>query len=112
MLIPSALFAFGHHSPETAGENAWIVTLWAGVFGLLMADLTARAGSLGPAMAIHFINNLSALVLVSLPDQMSGLSLYHMPFGMNDAAAMAPWLPVDFAFMIVMWLAARLALRR
>ncbi|NRB03481.1 MAG: CPBP family intramembrane metalloprotease [Rhodobacteraceae bacterium] len=112
MVIPSILFAIGHHSPEIAGENAWIITAWAGVFGLLMADLTARAGSLGPAMAIHFINNLSALLLISLPDQMSGLSLFHMPFGMEDTDALSAWLPVDFGFMVVMWLTARLALRR
>ena len=112
MGIPSALFAFGHYMPDSAGSNAWMIVIWAGIFGLLMADITARAGTLGPALAIHFANNISALALTSLPDQMSGLALYHMPFGMDDEAALAAWMPVDFVFMIVMWLTARVVLRR
>ena len=46
MGLPAILFAFGHYLPEEAGPNAWVVALWAGLFCLLMADLTARAGSL------------------------------------------------------------------
>lgn len=112
MVVPSVLFAFGHYLPDTAGENAVLIAVWAGVFGILMADLTARSGSLGPAIAVHFVNNLAAILLVSLPDNMSGLSLYLAPFGMADSAAMRAWLPVDFAMMTVSWLAARLAIRR
>lgn len=112
MIIPSVLFAAGHYQPESAGENALIITLWAGVFGMLMADLTARAGSLGPAIAAHFVNNVVAILFVSLPDELSGLALYLAPFTMDDTEALRAWLPVDFAAMFVMWLAARLALRR
>lgn len=112
MVLPSVLFALGHYLPDMAGENALLIAVWAGVFGILMADLTARSGSLGPAIAVHFVNNLSAILLVSLPDNMSGLSLYLSPFSMQDADAMQAWLPVDFALMIVSWLAARLAIRR
>lgn len=112
MVLPSVLFGLGHYLPDMAGENALLIAVWAGVFGILMADLTARSGSLGPAIAVHFVNNLSALLLVSLPDNMSGLSLYLSPFSMQDAGAMQAWLPVDFALMIVSWLAARLAIRR
>ena len=77
-----------------------------------MADLTARSGSLGPAIAVHFCNNVSAILVVSLPDDLSGLALYLTPFGMQDTDALAAWLPVDFAMMLVFWLAARLAIRR
>jgi len=112
MVLPSVLFALGHYLPDMAGENALLIAIWAGVFGMLMADLTARSGSLGPAIAVHLVNNLSAILLVSLPDNMSGLSLYLSPFSMQDAEAMQAWLPVDFALMIVSWLAARLAIRR
>lgn len=111
-VIPSALFAAGHYLPVEAGDNALIVVLWAGVFGLLMADLTARAGTLGPAIAVHFVNNATSLLLVSVPDSLNGLALYTAPFSMADAEAMRAWLPVDFAAMLVGWLAARLALRR
>ncbi len=112
MILPSALFALGHYLPEEAGSNATMIAIWAGVFGILMADITARAGSLGPAIALHFYNNFMAIVVVSVPDDLSGLALYHSPFGLGDEAAIRAWLPVDFAHMIVAWLAARLALRR
>ena len=112
MVLPSVLFALGHYLPDTAGENALLIAIWAGVFGILMADLTARSGSLGPAIAVHFWNNVSAMMLISLPDELSGLALYVTPFGLNDAAMLRDWLPVDFAMMFVLWLVARLAIRR
>jgi membrane protease YdiL (CAAX protease family) len=110
--VPSALFAFGHYVPVEAGDNALLVAIWAGVFGALMADLTARAGNLGPAIGVHFANNLSAIVLVSLPDSLSGLSLYTIDIDISDPDTLHSWMPIDFAMMILMWLAARLAIRR
>ena len=112
MVLPSALFAAGHYLPVEAGENAGLIALWSGVFGVLMADLTARSGTLGPAIAVHLFNNVIALLIVALPGALSGLSLYLAPFGMADAEPMQAWLAVDFALMLVSWLAARLALRR
>jgi len=112
MVLPAVIFALGHYLPDQAGENALVIALWAGVFGMLMADLTARAGSLGPAIAVHFCNNVAAIVITSLPDDLSGLALYLTPFGMDDVDALRAWLPVDFALMLVSWLAARLAIRR
>lgn len=112
MVLPSVVFALGHYLPDQAGENALIIALWAGIFGILMADLTARAGSLGPAIAVHFCNNVVAILITSMPDDLSGLALYLTPFSMDDSAALRAWLPVDFAMMLVSWLAARLALRR
>lgn len=111
MVIPSVAFG-ALHLTETAGENALLVAAWATLFGMLMADLTARAGSLGPAIAIHFCNNVSALLFVSLPDELSGLALYLTPFSMEETDVMRNWLYVDFAFMLVTWLTARLAIRR
>ena len=98
--------------PEEAGENALLLVIWAVMFGVLMADLTARAGTLAPAIAIHLVNNFIAIVIISLPDTLSGLSLYLSPFSMQDTAELRAWLPVDFAMMLVSWLAARLAIRR
>ncbi|MEL7099187.1 MAG: type II CAAX endopeptidase family protein [Pseudomonadota bacterium] len=112
MGVPSVLFALGHYAPDMAGDNAVMVAIWAGVFGLLMADLTARTGSLGPAMAIHFLNNALAMLITSVPDDLSGLALYHLPFGMEDEEVVASWLWVDFGVMFTTWLAVRLALRR
>ena len=112
MLVPSVLFGAGHYVPAQAGENAVYIAIWAAVFGLLMADLTARAGHLGPAIAVHFVVNVSALLLTSVPDTLSGLALYTLPFGLADVEELRAWLPVDFALMLVCWLTARLTLRR
>ncbi|MEQ6203115.1 type II CAAX endopeptidase family protein [Sulfitobacter sp. HNIBRBA2951] len=112
MVLPSVIFALGHYQPAEAGENAVMITVWAFAFGMLMADLTARAGTIGPALAVHFVNNVTALVITSLPDNLGGLALWHTPFGMADIDALRAWLPVDFAAMLVSWLVARLALRR
>lgn len=112
MVLPSVVFALGHYLPDTAGENALVIAVWAGMFGILMADLTARSGSLGPAIAVHLWNNVSAILIVSLPDDLAGLTLMEAPFSMADTEALRAWLPVDFALMLVMWLAARVAIRR
>ena len=112
MVLPSLLFAYGHYAPSITGDNAVIIAIWAGIFGLLMADLTARSGSLGPAVAVHFVNNVFALLITAFPDDMSGLALFHLPFALDDAENVRMWLPVDFGIMIVSWLAARVAIGR
>ncbi len=112
MVLPSVLFALGHFQPGEAGDNALIIAAWSGVFGLLMADLTARAGTLGPAIAVHLVTNVASLLLVSLPDSLNGLALYTVPYDIADTGALRAWLPGDFAMLLVSWLAARLAIRR
>jgi membrane protease YdiL (CAAX protease family) len=110
--LPSALFGAAHYMPQEAGDNAWLLCLWAMGFGLLMADLTARAGTLGPAIAVHFVNNIVALLILGSPSSLFGLALYLLPYEMSDVAALRPWLWVDCATMLVLWLVARLAIRR
>lgn len=110
MGLPSLLFGLGHYDAN-AGSNAGLIALWAVIFGLLMADLTARAGSIGPAIAVHMVNNVVALLFTGLNDSLNGLSLFVYPLGLNDEAALRALLPVDFMLMLVSWLAARLALR-
>ncbi|MCV2887425.1 CPBP family intramembrane glutamic endopeptidase [Ruegeria aquimaris] len=112
MALPSLLFALGHYLPAEAGENALLIALWAFVFGMLTADITARAGTLGPAIAMHLFNNMVALLIVAMPGSLSGLSLYLLPYDMADTENLRAWLAVDFAVMFVAWLAARVALRR
>lgn len=41
MLIPALLFALGHYAPDLSGNAAPYVVIWAIVFGILAADLTA-----------------------------------------------------------------------
>lgn len=112
MVLPSLLFALGHYLPAEAGENALLIALWSFVFGMFTADITARAGTLGPAIAMHLFNNMVALLIVALPGSLSGLSLYLLPYDMADTESLRAWLAVDFAVMFVAWLAARVALRR
>jgi uncharacterized protein len=109
--VPAFLFGLGHYMPQS-GELAGIVALWSMLFGLVMADLTARAGTLGPAIALHFMNNAIAILFVSMPDGLSGLSLYLSPFNMSDSDSVYAWIPVEFMMILVSWLAARLAIRR
>ncbi|GHG81799.1 CPBP family intramembrane glutamic endopeptidase [Pseudodonghicola xiamenensis] len=112
MVIPSALFALGHYMPVEAGPNAGLVVVWAALFGVLMADLTARAGSLGPAIAVHFFNNITALLFTASPEVLNGLSLYLLPFPMSGTELARDWLAADFAMLFICWLVARLAIRR
>ena len=111
LILPSGLFAAAHYAPGLYGDNALLVTLWAGLFGLAAADLTARAGTLGPALAMHFVNNVTAIALTSMQGEMSGLSLSQLPFGPADSAALRALLPLDLAMIGLGWLAARIAIR-
>jgi len=110
MGIPALLFAWGHYSAAEAGGNAMYAAIWAGFFALAAADLTARTGTLGAAIALHFINNVSAIVVVALPGALSGLAFYIYPFDMASSQVL-PYFAIDLAVLGVSWLAARLVLR-
>ncbi len=112
LLVPSALFGLGHYMPQAAGENAVMLAAWAGVFGLAMADVTARAGTLGPAIAIHLSHNAVAILFVSIQDELSGLALYSIAIDLSDTEAVSGLIPVEFMMILVSWLGARLAIRR
>lgn len=111
MAVPSALFAMGHYAPGAYGGNALWIVGFTFAFGLAAADLTARTGSLGAAMGLHFVNNVVAIALVSFPGDFSGLALYHLPFAADDAAAVRPLIWAEFAGIGLSWLAVRVALR-
>ena len=110
MGLPTLFFAWGHYAPEEAGANALGMGLWAAAFGLCAADLTARTGTLGAATGLHFANNVLAILIVSLPGPVSGLSLYLYPYDMA-APALSPQIALDLALLGVSWLATRVALR-
>ncbi|MCE0506946.1 CPBP family intramembrane metalloprotease [Roseivivax sp. GX 12232] len=112
ILPQAALFAAGHYTAGTFGSNALGIALWAGVFGLIAGDLTARSGTLGPAMALHFVNNAMVILVISMDGMLSGLSLYTLPFSPGDETEVARAMPLEFGGLLVSWLAARVALRR
>lgn len=112
MVIPSVLFGLAHYDPVTYAGNTWFIVLWATLFGFAASDLTARAGTLGPAIAFHFVNNCAAILIIGLDGDLSGLALFVYPFGADDTAQIRALLPLDLAMLGLSWLAARLAIRR
>lgn len=111
MVVPSILFGLDHYRP-IYGDNTWLMVIWAAFFGMLVADLTARAGTLGPAIALHFGNNVLVFLLISLTSDSAVLSMYNARLVSTDTGLLRQWIYVDFFFLVVMWLAARLAIRR
>src|SRR6056297_1317467 len=112
MGVPSALFALLHLDPSAHGDNTWLVVIWAGCFGLAAADLTARSGTLAPAIALHFVNNLNAILIAAPKGYFDGLALYVYPFSLQDSDGVWAWFPADLMMLGCGWLAARVALRR
>ncbi|MEO1919596.1 MAG: CPBP family intramembrane glutamic endopeptidase [Paracoccaceae bacterium] len=74
--LPSFIFGLGHFNPALFGGNAVFVVAITTLTGLVLADVTARFGSLSPAMGLHFANNLVVILLLNSPGQLSGVSLY------------------------------------
>ncbi|GAB4304091.1 MAG: hypothetical protein Kow0058_17770 [Roseovarius sp.] len=109
--VPSVLFGLVHQDPGQGMATGWPIVAWAMVFGALAADLTARAGTLGPAMALHLINNLFAMLVMAPAGDLDGLALYTVPLDLGAPGAAATILPIELGFTLCAWLAARLALR-
>lgn len=112
MLLPSLLFGVLHYDTEIWGAGALWPALWAVVFGIFAADLVARTGTLGAAVAFHFVNNLIAVAFVGFPNELGGLSLFHVPVTTVEMAEQSPGMPADFLIVLISWLTARIALRR
>lgn len=102
MVLPSVLFALLHWNPET-GNLVWLFMAVPLVFGLVMADLTARTGSLGAALGLHFVNNVAGLLVVSVAGTITGLSRWVTPFGLDQAERMIPSLGVNILFILLLW---------
>lgn len=111
MVAPSLLFSALHYDPATFGPNTGWVVAWAALFGMLCADLTARAGNLGPALAFHFINNFWPFCMMGTAGHMDGLALWVAPFALADGNGLQLYFLIDLVSLVVMWLLARIALR-
>lgn len=112
MGLPSALFAAGHYLPDAYGSVALAIVLWAFLFGCLAADLTARTGNIGAALAFHAANNFSAMFIIALDGNLDGLALWTAPFDMSASGQLAFILAAEFLMLISAWLLARITLRR
>lgn len=106
--LPSLLFGALHFDAVTFGPNAWLVVAGTAIFGLIAADVTARTGTIGAAVGLHFVNNVFAFCLVGTAGHLSGLSLFVLPISPADSDALRPWLIADVASLLVLyglWLA-------
>ena len=123
MGLPSLLFGVGHYMNGFGPADGVIYAIWATLLGLACADLTARTGNIGAAVGLHTANNLFAFVLTGVEGWPSnGLALFLYPYedpmvydyGLDTL--LAPWaifeLLLAALMVLVMWLAARIAIKR
>jgi len=111
MVLPSVIFGLVHYAPEEMGASVWMIVFVTGFFGLLMADLTARSGSIGMAWGLHFANNMFAILLFTTGEALDGLALYRLPFSASDTEAILPLLGLDLLGMLLVWAICKRALR-
>ena len=112
MGLPVLLFGLAHFAPGQPALVTGLTMLWATCFGLAAADLTARTGNLGAGLALHFTNNIAAILLVGVAGNIGGLTLYQVTLRADDTATLLLYLALDGVSLLVGWLIARLILRR
>ncbi len=123
MVLPSVMFGLWHYWNANSFAEGIVYVFWAALLGLACADLTARTGNLGGATGLHFANNFVAIMFIATEGwPMSGLALVLYPYQDPDvlsaeiAQVMGLWM--GFSMMIsalsvlIMWLAARISLKR
>ena len=108
ILLPSVAFGLLHYDPTTTGDLAPWIVLWAIFFGVAAADLTARYGTLGPAIAMHFVNNFAAITFMGFKDNLGGLNLYVYPFSISNTSKFTEMLPLEtfalgLAYFSIRW---------
>ncbi len=121
LIVPNLLFAAAHWDASSdPAQNAHYV-IWAFFFGLVASDLTARSGTLGPAIALHLANNAFAFMLYAEQGgPSSGFALFLFPegsmggtFEAHAETAIISWqLAMELGILLLMWLTARLTLKR
>jgi uncharacterized protein len=123
MGVPSFLFGIGHYMNAYGPADGVLYVIWATALGLACADLTARTGNIGAAIGLHISNNLFAFVVSGVQGwPSSGLALllfpYDDPMAYNYSLStlLAPWAFFEILLMClsvyVMWLAARIGIKR
>ena len=108
ILLPSVAFGLLHYDPTTTGDLAPWIVLWAIFFGVAAADLTARYGTLGPAIAMHFANNFAAITFMGFKDNLGGLNLYVYPFSISNTSKFTEMLLLEtfalgLAYLSIRW---------
>lgn len=123
MVLPSVLFGVSHYFNGYGPADGVFYAIWASGLGLACADLTARTGNIGAALGLHLANNMFALTLVGVKGwPNTGLMLmlypYEDPYAYDySMAAFFTFanlldLIVSLLMIYVLWLTARIAVRR
>ncbi len=111
-VLPSLLFGLAHFDGARMGANTWLVVLDTFMVGLIAADLTARTGNLGAAMALHFTNNVLAILVLSTSGTITGLALFVTPFGLADSDSVRSMLITDFMTLALLYGGYLIIMRR
>ena len=110
-VLPSVIFGLAHYNPALFGGNAWLIVAVTTLMGLILADVTARFGSLSAAMGLHFANNLVVMLFMNSPGQLSGMSFYLYSVDMQSAQMKSAML-ISLASMVVGYGIFMLIMRR
>ena len=122
MILPSVLFGLPHFFNGATPVEGVMAIIATGFVGLACADLTARHGTIGPAIGLHMAYNAIAILVFGVETRlMSGLALIF--FKVPDVAMPDLGSPESIALIIVgsvmtgmttwtLWLTARFAIRR
>ena len=123
MVLPSVMFGTLHYWNGNGSAEGVLWAIWATALGMACADLTARTGNLGAAIGLHMANNAFALLIVAVQGwPASGVALFLYPYEDPEQYAfgaeelLQPWMIFQLLVMLttvyVMWLAARIAIKR
>lgn len=123
MVLPSVYFGAAHYYNGFGPADGLTYAIWATALGLACADLTARTGNIGAAVGLHLANNIFPQLIYAVEGYPgSGLALflwaYDDPFA-YDWDWPYFWtfeslfgLVFSLTMLLILWLAARLAIRR
>jgi membrane protease YdiL (CAAX protease family) len=112
LLLPSVIFGFLHYDPMRFGSNALLIVAITTFFGIIAADVTVRTGNLGAAIGLHFMNNLQAMMLLSLDGTLNGLSLYVTNTHVSDESALRAALLTSLLSIFVIYVIYLFIMRR
>lgn len=110
-VLPSVLFAAWHLDPGTGTLGLIWSAAAAFAFGLAAADITARTGTLGPAIGMHVAMNVGGLLILGLYGRMDGLAGWNLVLNPMQPWAGLPYMAIDLMGILVAWLLTRLILR-
>ncbi len=110
-LLPALLFGALHYNPLIYGANTWLVMASAAFSGLIFGDITARSGDLSIALGLHFANNLTVILLLGVPGQLSSLSLFLQKLNVRDVDVMRLEILTSAGIMLAVYLVYLLVMR-